>query len=698
VDETPNAPDIRSNRLVEQEEIVVTTIDRILASDPLARLVQSENFVGYVYSLSYESALVITNDTWKGRVSGIPLNCFLLGATFDPEQFSSTPPADREVLLFRVTGTSNLPQHDDLLKAQVDQFCRRERVFSSSATDDFDDFTWNEIQFGALECRIIGTFYTMEGTLNLGSDIETFTSASRLRVFKPRGTALEQIVNFVDPIRRQKALEDAAALGFRGQPQPFRIGTIRYTSTSRLHRGDVSDLVPVAIQPADFLARRTAVFGMTRTGKSNMIKQTVAVVHDTGKRGGVPIGQLIFDVNGEYANPNQQDRGAISALFPDDTILYSLVPRAGMQDLRNNFFGQLGEGLLLLQDLLKDDPFTQADLEVFKATSLEEPDQLEVSAHRRWEVRVALYKCLLYAAGFEPPSNERVEFRANANVRQLVVANGGPSTNSERIRLSLEDGVSWFAALKAANQQQQILSSNGRPWLDEESSAILNLLTRRNDKNSVIRGFRALVPFREYHSPRRTEEIVDEIYERLTNGSIVILDLALGPEAIRKALSQRIASGVFARSMRVFVAGQLAPNILLYVEEAHNLIGKDADPDETWPRIAKEGAKYRLGLVYATQEPSSMSPNVLANTENWFVTHLNNEDEIRRLAKFYDFADFSVSLIRAQDVGFARVKMLSSPFVIPVQIDLFDISVWEANLSRGTEQSPPTQPSRAQVI
>ena len=428
---------------------------------------------------------------------------------------------------------------------------------------------------------------------------------------------------------------------------------------------------------------------MTRTGKSNMIKQTVAVVHDTGQRGGVPIGQLIFDVNGEYANPNQQDRGAISALFPRDTMLYSLVPRGGMHDLRNNFYAQLAEGLVLLQDLLRDDPFKQADLEVFKSISLDEPDQSEVSAHRRWQVRIALYKCLLFEAGFEPPRGERIQFRANADIRQLVNANGGPSTTSEHINLSLQDGVSWFTALKDASRQQPIVSSGGGPWLDEEGKAILNILTRRNEQNTTIRGVRALVPFRQYHSPRRTDEIVNEVYEHLTAGRIVILDLALGPEVIRKALSQRIAAGIFDRSMQVFVSGRLAPSISLYVEEAHNLIGKDSEPDETWPRIAKEGAKYRLGLVYATQEPSSMSSNVLANTENWFVTHLNNEDEVRRISKFYDFADFSTSLIRAQDVGFARVKMLSSPFVVPVQIDLFDISAWEANLATAEQTLAP---------
>ena len=165
------------------------------------------------------------------------------------------------------------------------------------------------------------------------------------------------------------------------------------------------------------------------------------------------------------------------------------------------------------------------------------------------------------------------------------------------------------------------------------------------------------------------------------NGKIVILDLSVGDPVQRERLSKRIARHIFRSSMATFNAGQHPPHIVVYVEEAHNLIGRHEALTEIWPTIAKEGAKARIAVVYATQEVSTIHPNILANTENIIVSHLNNHNEISELAKYYDFGDFADSLIRAQDVGFARVKTLSNPFVIPVQIDKFDP---EKERQRGT--------------
>lgn len=238
--------------------------------------------------------------------------------------------------------------------------------------------------------------------------------------------------------------------------------------------------------------------------------------------------------------------------------------------------------------------------------------------------------------------------------------------------MTLPEAVEWFLNVRAANGNSPLRSSSGKSWLDDDTTAILNMLTNKNAKDSYINGYKVLADVRKFHSSRRAQEVGDEIYKHLLEGKIIILDLSVGDPTLREKISEQIGRSIFSKSMQTFVDGQLPPNVVVYIEEAHNLIGKSHELTETWPRLAKEGAKYRIALVYATQEVSSVHPNILANTENWFISHLNNDREIKELARFYDFDDFSRSLLRAQDVGFARVKSLSSPFVVPVQIDKFD--------------------------
>jgi hypothetical protein len=654
-----------------------TLIDQVFKSDPLVKLAQKENFVGWVYGIDYEQALVMTNDLWKAGVNGIPHNCFLVATTFDPEAYSETKEIDREVILFRVIGAARLPQDDDLVRTKIDHFQDQEGAFENGT--GFDDITLNQIQFGGLKCRILGTFYTYENKLWLGSDLESFSLASRLRVYRPNDEALELIINHVDPIRSKTMLKDAEELGLSKPIDRIRVGTVRYTSTDRLHRKNAPSEVPVYLQPSDFLARRTAVLGMTRTGKSNMLKKMVSMVKRVADEAHMPIGQIIFDLNGEYANANKQDQGAISEVYPDDTVRYRGLDTPGFEDLRQNFYVNLNEGLYLLQSLLQQDTFKQADLEIFKNTSLEEPDKSAHSEHNRWTVRQAAYQCLLRRAEYKPPVRHTVKFKAGKGVLQQIKEQTGEELADPINGISLDDAVNWLMTARRAdrklrkqNEPSFLKSSSGNEWFDEDTRAIVNMLAEKNNTDTPIRGFKALIPFRDYHSPKRSSELVGEVYKHLENGKIVILDLSIGPPKIREEMSIRIAEGIFHRSMETFVSGEFPPHIVAYIEEAHNLIGKKHELTDTWPRIAKEGAKYRMALVYATQEPSSVHPNILANTENWFVTHLNNEGELREISKFYDFSDFGKSLIRAQDVGFARVKTLSGPFVVPVQIDLFD--------------------------
>ncbi|KIM00558.1 hypothetical protein CCC_03160 [Paramagnetospirillum magnetotacticum MS-1] len=670
-----------------------TTLNSKVAGGPLLGLIggSANDHVGYVYSMSFNEACVLTNDKWKERVAGIPHNSFLVAAAFDPTNMSNISEFDREVVLLRVLGPAALPSDTDLLKTRIEHNQRRVEgeQFAKDKLDGMDPLTHAELQFGALRCRILGTFYVDDKEMRLGSDLENYFCSTRLRVFKPRGQALETIVNHINPEIRRKSIAEAEAAGFKKTPSPIRIGTVRYTSTARLHRGPTEPLVKVMIQPSDFLGRRTAVLGMTRTGKSNTVKTAVASVHLAALRDDVKVGQIIFDLNGEYANANHQDDGSsIAEVFAQDCVRYRAINTQGFEDLRTNFYLECGDALNLLSRLTKDDAYrNQTDLEQFLDSGLEEPDVTDQSNHKRWEVRKAVFQCILRAAGFKPAPNLTVRFPVNQAVLTAVAAVAGtPSpipAGKGYVSLPIDAASAWFEAVRQENYNLRRLqkdngqaitgftSSSGKPWVNPMLESYLNVLARENQTGTPIRGFRAIVPYIEYHSPIRQADVIVEIIGHLVKGKIVILDLSAGPDQVRTVLSERIARHIFKHSFAELNAGKKPQNMVIYVEEAHNLIGKKDDLTSTWPRIAKEGAKARISFVYATQEPSSIHPNILSNTENWFVTHLNNEDELRALGKFYDFSDFHDSLKSAQDVGFARIKTLSSPFVVPTQIERF---------------------------
>ena len=124
-----------------------------------------------------------------------------------------------------------------------------------------DPHTHQLLSYAGVRCRVVGTFYVGESgdgryALTFGSDISNYYPNQGLKVYKPRGPALAQIVNYRDPRRHDD-----------GDQPLVPVGAMRYASTNRPFQ-NVSD-VKVAITPTDLLGQKTALFGMTRTGKSN---------------------------------------------------------------------------------------------------------------------------------------------------------------------------------------------------------------------------------------------------------------------------------------------------------------------------------------------------------------------------------------------------------------------------------------------
>lgn len=277
----------------------------------LNQLVQPGQYVGEVYSSGYETALVQIHDRHRQDVGGIPSLSFLVATRFAPGM--SFEEEEASVILLRVMDAAALPTDAEAERVRVES-ARRVSGEPDSHWDGatiMDAHTHQLLSFAGVRCRVIGTFYLDQRpgsagsddlVLRFGCDLSNYYPNRGLKVYKPNAAALRRIVNYLEPER----VADGQT------PRRVTLGRVRYASTNRAFQG-VND-VPVELFPADLLGQKTALFGMTRSGKSNTTKIILQAVFELrygrGDEAGQRIGQIVFDPNGEYANENVQDLDA----------------------------------------------------------------------------------------------------------------------------------------------------------------------------------------------------------------------------------------------------------------------------------------------------------------------------------------------------------------------------------------------------
>jgi hypothetical protein len=721
-------PPDRTNEEAHREvSPIITSLERdqqiaaaAEAHAKLGRLIQAEQYVGEVWSINYESAIVQIHDLHRQRVGGVPNQCFLIATRIAPGQSINPTLEDSAIILLRVLDAASLPGDDEAKRIRVEAAQRAAGTETHwDSQQIMDAYTANFLSFAAVKCRVIGTFFLepIEGgrpdsvRLKFGGDLSNYYPSRGLKVYKPHNDALDVIVNYRDEIRIQDH-----PLGHH----EVNVGRVRYASTDRGQQG--VDNVRVHLAPADLLSQKTALFGMTRTGKSNttkIIAKSIFQLRFVGDVGG-RIGQLILDYNGEYANENVQDAtgtnpNALKNVWrchPDgvqnDVVTYGSVVHPldpNRRLMRINFYGEdpsnftdasaveaayrmVQVGKEIINQALAD--IESAYIKNFIDVDMSPPDVSDHSALTRYRRALLAYRVLLNRAGFTPPAGLHPSTRSlfsqdivNALARSQSDPSGehaaaarvfGAPTPAwaqladafEALRDFIARGASTGYATFNQNYVQQ--SSSGSSWHDQRLEKIMEMFRYTNGPRLVGR---VVIQ----HESSRNQDYTDSIYDELVAGRLVIVDQSAGDAEINRKVAGRVMQKILTNNQRAFSTGRHPPEILIYVEEAHNLLpaGKEEDYSNIWVKTAKEGAKLQIGLVYATQEVSSIQKNILKNTANWFIGHLNNTDETKELVKYYDFEDFEPSIRRAQDRGFLRVKTLSNLFVVPVQIDRFTI-------------------------
>lgn len=625
-----------------------------------AKQVDKMRFVGYVLDLGYEAAKIITSDPYKLAVGGIPRGSFLI---MTPSNAGNTP---LHFTLLRVTGVSPTP-----LTSQVQQTYFE---LHKKSMPELDIWTQGELQWGALNCDVLGMFYAdplNAQILAFSGDVNNVVSAHRYKVFAPDETLLQVIIN-----------------GMVKKDLQFGIGSLRTMECGLFSAGAVGS-ISVNISMRDFMGTRTAMFGKTRLGKSNVVKLIAQgmlnVTRDTSS-----VGQLIFDINGEYANDNPQDGNqSLRSGYVDRCQVYALTNRAGTpsKPLRLNFYDQPDSAIQILASMLDQDNKISNYIRSFASVKLPAIDTISTLSENektRAIRKIQMYWAILKKAGF--PADER-QLRAkgllstnakyfdphfNQALRSAAysVRNQQPPVAPQSLD-ELINELDVVAQFRRNDPTNAALSSNSRATLDPDDIALLDFMSPASGSGPTI-----LRAYLTYHAPD-AGDFITEILDLLDRGLTVILDLGNATDQIRRYFADMLSRAVFGHQETKFVNNNLEGRFIqLYFEEAHNLFPPDnRDLTGVYARFAKEGAKFHIGMVYSTQSPSTINRELLAQTENFFVGHLSSQDETKALSRVQvAFEGIENDILRAKTPGYMRMLTMSHRFVIPIQARKFEVT------------------------
>lgn len=616
-------------------------------------------FVGYVLEIGFEEVKIITSDPYKVIVGGVPRGSYLIMC---PSSFDELPP---HFTLLRVNGVATTP-----LKQETQQTYFE---LHKKSMPELDIWTKSELQWSALSTKVLGMFYSdpkNKNKLTFSGDVNNVVNEHHYKIFSPTDELLDLIIN-----------------GIVNKENKFTIGKLRLTECSLPFMNMPEINVPVKVSTNDFRGFRTAMFGKTRLGKSNVVKLIAQSILETTKND-KSVGQLIFDVNGEYANDNPQDKNkSLRSAYEDRCKVYALTKRENTpsKPLRLNFYEQPDSTIQIISTLLENDNQTAQYVKSFSSVELPNIEELKSSLDRSFKTRgirkIQIYWAILSKAGFKANEDNLKQLGLTCNssnapkdfdphfrkdLIQAIYNNEvfKEPTSLEELQFHLEK-VSTFIQ---NNKEHKSLENNGKATFDADDLALLKFLSPTTGGGPQI-----MRSYIKYHD-KNASNFVNEILELLDNGSTVILDLGNADDKIRMYFSDLISKNIFKHQEKKFVSNKLEKHFIqLYFEEAHNLFPRDGDVTGVYARFAKEGAKFHIGMVYSTQSPSTINKELLIQTENFFVGHISSIDEVNALSRLQIlFDDMQKDITLSRTPGFMRMLTFSNRFVVPVQTKLFD--------------------------
>jgi DNA helicase HerA-like ATPase len=169
-----------------------------------------------------------------------------------------------------------------------------------------------------------------------------------------------------------------------------------------------------------------------------------------------------------------------------------------------------------------------------------------------------------------------------------------------------------------------------------------------------------------------------DMVNSLENGKIVVVDTSNVGDEAELLIGSIIANKIFSKYQAYKSKGELSkkPTVSIVIEEAPRVLGSDrlaSSGENIFSTIAREGRKFRVGLIAITQLTSVIPRTILTNMNTKII--LGNEMATERHAIIESAAqDLAMDErnIASLDKGEAIISSIFTKFAVPVYIPLFE--------------------------
>ena len=134
---------------------------------------------------------------------------------------------------------------------------------------------------------------------------------------------------------------------------------------------------------------------------------------------------------------------------------------------------------------------------------------------------------------------------------------------------------------------------------------------------------------------RKIFDFTEEFKDIFDDKNVCIVQLGNVNRDMKEIVPSIITNNIFNRLVEKKEEGEIKQIINIVVDEAHNILYEDnknilshESVLDVFEKVVKEGRKFGLFLMLASQRPSDISQTIISQPHNYFIHYLFNPSDI----------------------------------------------------------------------